>query len=275
MQDKEFDELFKNRFEDAEVAPSSNLWNNIEEKLVVKRKRIFPVYWGAAAAVIAAVTAGLLFYEGEKPVNDVVAVQHPVIVNEDKPAAVQDEPEAIQNNVVAEQNNVVPGKQVVSRRQMEYQSVSARRVNPADAGTGVESDINGADRKIIFAVSDAEKKDLLAMQPSPVISHPDYKELQLKQEVIKLPKAIAKPVEEVMLASADVPSAARDEEVVNENKQADSKGIRNVGDLINYVVDKVDKREEKFIQFNRDDDDNSSSIALNIGMFRISPKKHK
>lgn len=264
MQDKEFDELFKNRFEDAEVAPSSNLWNNIEEKLVVKRKRIFPVYWGAAAAVIAAVTVGLLFYEGEKPVNDVVAVQHPVIVNEDKPAAVQDEPEAIQNNVAAEQNNVVPGKQLA------YQAVKTIRMNTAES----KSVNNEPDTKIIFAVSDAGKKDLLAMQPSPVISHPDYKELLLKQEVIKLPKATAKPVEEVMLASADVPASAKDEEALNENKQ-ESKGIRNVGDLINYVVDKVDKREEKFIQFNRDDDDNSSSIALNIGMFRINPKKHK
>jgi hypothetical protein len=123
------------------------------------------------------------------------------------------------------------------------------------------------------------KKDLLAMQPSAVISHLDYKEVKVKQETVKLPKTIAPPVEEVMLATADVaPDVVNEvykDEAANESKRSESKGIRNMGDLINYVVDKVDKREEKFIQFKTDEDDNSSLIGLNIGMFKFSQKKHK
>ena len=47
-----------------------------------------------------------------------------------------------------------------------------------------------------------------------------------------------------------------------------------MGDLINFVVDKVDKREDKLIRFDTDDD-NSSLIGINIGMIRFSKKKHK
>ena len=43
MQDKEFDQLFKDKFDDAQIEPSANLWANIEAELVPKRKRVFPV----------------------------------------------------------------------------------------------------------------------------------------------------------------------------------------------------------------------------------------
>lgn len=48
-------------------------------------------------------------------------------------------------------------------------------------------------------------------------------------------------------------------------------GDRN---LVNCVVDKVDKSEEKIIQF-KTEDDNSSLVALNIGILRCNTKKHK
>jgi hypothetical protein len=51
--------------------------------------------------------------------------------------------------------------------------------------------------------------------------------------------------------------------------------IRNAGDLVNFVVDKIDRREQKIVAFNTDDDDNSSLVALNIGPFRFNSKKHK
>ena len=114
------------------------------------------------------------------------------------------------------------------------------------------------------------------MQPSVVISHLEYKGTKVKQETVKLPEPVSPPVEEVMLASADISNDTNDniDEVIND-KKTESRGIRNVGDLVNYVVDKVDKREEKFIQFKTDNDDNSSLIGLNIGMFKFNQRKHK
>ena len=66
MPDKEFDQLFRDKFNDAEIAPSANLWANIEQQLEPKRKRTFPMYWMAAASIVVAITAMLVFQKTEK-----------------------------------------------------------------------------------------------------------------------------------------------------------------------------------------------------------------
>lgn len=264
-QDKEFDQLFRDKFEDAEVAPSLNLWAHIEEKLVVKRKRVFPVYWSAAAAVLVAVTIGLLFIKPAK-------IQLRTAVTVTKKTAIDTAGISQQQISAAPPDVTTITGQENSQEALAKVSVnsSAPGTTSGDAITAQES-LKNNDVKGQVAAADpiSVKKDLIAMQPSEVISHPDNKEPVLKKETAKLP-AVSLPVEEVVLASADV--ARGDEE--NENKQAESGRIRNVGDLVNFVVDKVDKREEKFIQFKTDDDD-SSLISLNIGMFRFNQKKHK
>jgi len=263
MQDKEFDELFRDRFESAEIEPSANLWSNIEGKLTVKRKRIFPLYWSAAAAIIAAVTVALLFQKTDK-----IQLNGTAVLSQQTVKGHQD----ILTHQPNGSDRAVPSEKKQGTNQ--YASVSLQH------NTEVEKRPNNLTANLeVLADEPDNKKDLLAMQPSVVISHLEYKEAKLKQEPAKLPKAITPPVEDVMLASADVTSEvnteADNDEVGNENKRAESKGIRNMGDLINYVVDKVDKRDEKFIQFKTDDDDNSSLIGLNIGMFKFSQKKHK
>ncbi|RZK67786.1 MAG: hypothetical protein EOO85_25115 [Pedobacter sp.] len=51
MEDRDFDQLFKDQFEEAEVTPSANLWGNIEKELSPKKKVVLPAYWMAAAVV--------------------------------------------------------------------------------------------------------------------------------------------------------------------------------------------------------------------------------
>ena len=58
IQDKDFDKLFKNAFEEAEMSPSRDLWSNIESEIEPKRKRIIPIYWLSAAAVLLIATVG-------------------------------------------------------------------------------------------------------------------------------------------------------------------------------------------------------------------------
>lgn len=248
MQDKEFDQLFRDRFEEAEVTPSLNLWANIEEKLVVKRKRVLPVYWSAAAAVLVAVTLALLLKQPDKIQLGAKLTAAKKIVMDTAENAVEQQV-AIQP--VVNKNNGTENKRAIEI----LAKVSA------DHQTNAVTDSAAAPVMV--------KKDLIAMQPSAHISHPDNKEAVVKREIAKLP-AVSLPLEEVVLASADI---AKNEEE-SENKQAEEGKIRNVGDLVNFVVDKVDKREEKFIQF-KTDDDNSSLISLNIGLFRFNQKKHK
>jgi len=266
MQDKEFDELFRNRFDTAEIEPSVNLWSNIEEKLVVKRKRVFPVYWSAAAAIAVAVTVAVLFQKTDKMQSGTTAA---ITAQSGKEIASTEKDNTIISSDDNSDNFSPIKKEVVKERIASLQHNIEMMGRDADQNTAV------------IPVTDkaTEKKDLLAMQPSVVISHLEYRETKVKQETVKLPKTLTPPVEEVMLASADVAAdpvnGTDNDEALDENKRAESRGIRNMGDLINYVVDKVDKREEKFIQFKTDEDDNSSLIGLNIGMFKFSQKKHK
>jgi len=60
MQDKAFDQLLRDKFEEAEIQPSADLWNGISEQLSPKPKRSLPVYWMAAAVAVIVVTIGLL-----------------------------------------------------------------------------------------------------------------------------------------------------------------------------------------------------------------------
>jgi hypothetical protein len=66
MKDKEFDQLFKDRLEDAEVQPSANLWDSIEKELKPRRKRVFPIYWIAAAVAVIVLSVVLMAPDKEK-----------------------------------------------------------------------------------------------------------------------------------------------------------------------------------------------------------------
>jgi hypothetical protein len=77
-----------------------------------------------------------------------------------------------------------------------------------------------------------------------------------------------------VMASTGTETSVTDN-AVNENDQVEKKGIRNAGDLINFVVEKIDKREQKFLKFSTDEDDNSSLVGINIGFIKINSRKHK
>ncbi|SDL71122.1 hypothetical protein SAMN04487898_12342 [Pedobacter sp. ok626] len=106
------------------------------------------------------------------------------------------------------------------------------------------------------------KKDLMVMQPI-------KEDVRLHDMVERLRPVVNSDT--LLLASNQ---SAVINEVVNESDQVEKRGIRNMGDLINFVVDKLDKREEKLLKFKTDDDD-SSLIAINIGFIKFNSKKHK
>jgi len=257
IQDKEFDQVFKSQFEEVEIEPSADLWSAIETQLEdgSKRKSIFSstvaastrfevVLVMAAAVAVMVLTIGLIFYpSAKKQLPSAAIVYHQPDVSKPEVDKVQKS-----NAVLA----VILPKKVAAIDHITYTRVKA---------------MSSKNEGLIIDSAAYSKKDLVAMQPLRDISHPDYKTINIKQEKITLPKATP---EEIMLASAN---AGRDE-VENENAQRENKGIRNVGDLVNFVVDKLDKREEKTIQF-QTDDDNSSLIAINIGIIKFNQKKQK
>ena len=227
MEDKDFDQLFKDQFAEAEVAPSANLWAGIEKELLPRKRVVLPGYWMAAAVVIVAVMVGVLMPKSE-------------------PIRLRGSAEFVANNLNTP--TIEPSKAVdaVVVEEVKVEStplIIAARLN--------ENDV---------------KKDFEAMQPIAVRKHP------FNMVVENAPAVVAKvepevPADDRMIARVEAP-----QDVTATAEAEQHKGIRNVGDLVNMVVNKVDKRDKKLIQFNTDEDDNSSLIAINIGFFRFNKR---
>ena len=265
IQDKEFDQLFRDRFEGAETEPSANLWENIETQLGNKPKRVFPVYWIAAALCAAVVAVGLLFRQSEKPQGITSVAQTAVsehrsangrITAKEKPLAVIDPVVRVSGSLSADaarpsSERVKPAS---ARKLLAYTKVSAGESVSGKAAANVQAS--------------ETKKDLTAMQPLMLIAHPENRTVSVKQKKEQLPESGKDTPEELMLASA---AAAKDETADDHGTREKHRGIRNIGDLVNYVVNKLDKREEKMLKFETNDDE-SSLIGINIGMIRFSRK---
>ena len=240
MQDKEFDQLFKDRFENAEVQPSVNLWGNIEEQLQPKRKRTLPVYWWSAAAVVL-VTVGIGLLRPEKEKIRLQAKSE------------------VTSTEVGLNDNVIPEGPVLT----------------SNTAAGDQDTMNVSTPLVIAPRYDAaeEKNSVFALQPNAGDTRPDIKKTEVLTAENVEPKDKTAAVNEVMIANADLP-ADNSTEVITEASAPEHKGIRNVGDLVNFVVNKVDKRENKIVQFDTDDD-NSSLVSLNLGIIRFHKRSNK
>lgn len=246
IRDKDFDQLFKDAFANAEVTPSRDLWSNIESGITPKKKRIIPIYWLSAAAVLLIATVGILLYqqqnntgEGKKLANNTIEKPKPVV----------------ETPVVKDQSPVVvePVKDVAPILPVEAKP--ARAI----AKTKVKQDKPALAQPRIITAPEMQKYETTVAK----VEEPK-KDIRTKIE-----EAILQPKEETVIVAN--PTAIKTDDPINDNEQG-IKGIRNVGDVVNLIVNKMDKRKDKLIQFRTDDDDSSLS-SINIGPFKFGKKK--
>jgi hypothetical protein len=243
MQDKDFDQLFRDRLEDAEIQPSAGLWNNIQKEIAPKRQRKLPIRWLAAASVAITVTAAIVLNKPEKiQLHGQVAV-----VDAPKKAA-----------------------------EKEMSTDSFQQAPSTDAAVEpIRSNASASENPA------QKEKSLLAMQPTPHDSHLTTMEPEIA--TTEQPEALTlelPSVETTVAALPKEPSTAVElpvaiDDEATEVEQSGKTRIRNAGDLLNFVVEKLDKRDQKILEFQTDEDDNSSLVAINIGPFKVNTRKHK
>jgi hypothetical protein len=240
MQDKVFDQLFKDQFEGAEMQPPAAAWDNIQKKLKPARKRKQTVYWMAAATVAVALTASVLLTRTDK-------------------VRLQGKAELVQDR----------------------RSAGATRPVPLVA----ESSVPAIPEQKAAEPSVETPAEVVKVHPHPLVvegNHPAIAEEQLTalevEAVQAQPSLVATPGAELTIVAAVHRPVQQLNDPVQETEQPLDEGrtrIRNAGDLVNFVVDKIDRREQKLVQFDTDDDDNSSLVAINIGPFKFNSKKNK
>lgn len=246
IQDKDFDQLFKDAFSDAEVTPSRDLWSSIESEIEPKKKRIVPFYWLYAAAVLLIATVGVFIYQQQNTDHsdrNLASNRTETIKPEVKGNSVNDSISAIPQAVEKQVENTMP---VVTKKP----SSSIAKTNKIELKPEEKP-------RVVTAPEMQKQETMIAKVEDP---QQDIKE--------KIKEAIQQP-KEMVTAMVETPTT----DVINENDQS-NKGIRNVGDVVNLIVNKVDKRKDKFIQFRTDDDDSSLS-SINIGPFKIGKKNRK
>ncbi|KLT65977.1 hypothetical protein [Pedobacter sp. BMA] len=247
IRDKDLDKLFKNAFEDAEIIPSRDLWSSIESEIDTKKKRVVPLYWLSAAAVLLVATVCFLIYQQQdvKP----------------KQLAAHVEPKSVIPAV--ETKPVVGTEKDLDARSVNQGQVltSASKSSQSIEKTAIKEKVKATEKQQVITAPEMQKQETM-------IAKVEEPQKDLKT---KIDEAILQPKQDVVLAQNENIVKTADEVTGDDSE---NKGIRNVGDVVNLIVNKVDRRKEKFIQFRTDDDDSSIS-SINIGPFRFGKKNKK
>jgi len=246
MQDKDFDQLFKERFEAFEVDPSEGLWQNITNKLdtpVQKQKKTFAPYWMAAASVVL-LTSAVLWLSRPGEVIKLQGKSHEqVIVNQNKETGKEAKP--IESQIIDE-----PARKTVVSTQPEKARYSVSR-------KGGKSEVRQLNKTAlpekVSPQAPVIEEVLLATQPVSI-------------DVPKQRKAVTNEGNEVVMAKVD-------ESEIEDYKEAEttSPRIKSVGGLVNFVIAQVDKRDDKIIEF-KDGEEGSTLSGINIGPLKFKSR---
>jgi hypothetical protein len=255
MQDNEFDDLFRSKLEGFEAAPSANVWAGIDAELNNKKhKKILMPFLSIAASIIVLVGAGLFFIPQKQPVSNYHTAKkggthtpQPVIAvapvkNDSNATALKLKPVAGHHTTAASAGSVarvIPAKAVKDTPGITEQNTQAK-----------------TDGQLAIVPTLQKPNDL-----NNAIVPDDSTPLSVKQTADIPATFIPKPV----VLTAQVP-------VINNQDSAPVKAkhkIRNLAGLLNAVVAKVDKRDDKLIVFGESDDDESNVTGVNLGIIKI------
>ncbi|CAM3966342.1 hypothetical protein MUGA111182_19660 [Mucilaginibacter galii] len=255
MQDNEFDDLFRSKLGGLEVQPSAHVWDNIAAGLgTPKKKSILPMLSMAATTLIL-LAAGTWFLL-DKPVKQ---VQNQVVRTK---TTVSNKPVAEPATAQVEGPEMVEAtSQLITAGKSATNHIAKVKVQPAVVHK-VSEPLNAA--PVVTPTStDVQPQQVLAAVPVQAVAHPVLPEIQLASSTLNNDIPVLKSI------NATAPVTVTASQIEKKKKH----GIHSLGDLINVVVSKVDKREDKLIEFTESDDDESNVTGINLGIIKIKKEK--
>lgn len=252
--DKELDELFNAKLNNLEVVPDDMVWDNISDKLNgnSKKKSIIPIL-SIAATLLIMLSVGLFWL---RPNGELV--KKPISQKVVKLKVKAAEPEKVQSGITVEQKDIL----LLSAKNKAVKEASPKKERKA---FGLKLKLQpqpGLDESLkeVIAQNKPQEQQLSTI-PAHVAIVPDAS-VALKIQPAEMGEETVKPGQ--VLAASTKPKAII----------AKRKGIRNMGDLVNLVMAKVDKRQDKLIEFTDNDDGDESNITgINLGIITIKKEK--
>lgn len=251
ISDKELDKLFKQRFEDAEFQPSAGVWGKISAKMdrKSKAKKILPVFWMAAASVVVVLGASLWFYRPLEVIKLQGMDQQIVLNTPESPIS-----------------DLGTGAPKLDPHQPEIQGFDFSKLVAAE-----ENSFDTLKEETLTESSSIEiaKQEVLA---SNNMLRRNISELPLTPKEVKVSRYTGDQsqldvTQADMIASAEIVQ----DDLIPEQQQTSPRRIRSVGSLVNFVISKVDHRDDKIIEF-KDGDEGSEVSGINLGLIKLKSR---
>ncbi|PST81859.1 hypothetical protein C7T94_16800 [Pedobacter yulinensis] len=247
MQDKDFDNLFKDRFEHATVEPSGDLWANISQDLEPKKRRFSLVYWSAAAVLLLGVGIAFLYQPEEN--KRLTAARTPDTGN--KTVQQVAEPKTAEPVPARPQTETnVPALAVV---QPPAETGKRKRVSPA------QPEREPAKEQVVRHVK-PETMIATADKPRETATQTDLPQ----QTEIAIASAEPKPVKnDGFRTQAAFPQAGQEDSTEDEPRERSGRRERGILAFVGKVKDKFDKTTKNIIT------EKNGTMSIDLGFVRI------
>lgn len=261
MQDNEFDNMFRTKLNGLEVEPSARVWRNVSAELNGTQKRRLSPVWSIAATTVLLLSAAAWFLTG-KSVN----VQQNRVAIQKKQSVIIDGP-------AKDKNAITPA---VFRKEVSVSGDNGIAINKlARVKQGILKQVN--------ATAEAEKQDkaqpLKSEIMAPIVNLATQPVLaampaQLEHKAVVPDMSLSSP-QLMATENSNQPTVTKVTEPVmaSQPERKKKRGIHTLGGLINAVIAKVDKREDKIIEFTETDDDQAEITGVNLGLFKVKKEK--
>ena len=238
MLDKDIDKLFQDRFNDFETLPSNMLWGKIADKLEAKKpvKKVNPIIWQLAASVLIVLSGALWFYR-----------PHEVIKLHGKNT---------ESVTVVANTNPVAEKVEYPKDTEEILKVS---VKPKKAKASVEVPYNHT--KAFLAAQNLESLHHASVTPKPAGTE--------FIEPVKIETIYGAAPENAPVVAMTTKLDFGEAQLVE--SESPKVKIKSIGSLVNFVIAKVDHRENKIIEF-KDSDEGSEVSGINLGVLKFKSR---
>jgi len=253
MQDKEFDELLRAKLEGFEAEPSAKVWPGISGGLdsAKRRKTILP-WLSIAASIAVLIGIGVLFIPKKPNTHSTLPVKNS-IVKATQPATHQlTPPMPVQPVTIPVQPVKIKEIRYTTRAQ-NNRPVNIKPIKNIDTIASPSKNVKSDDRQLMVDIPQKPAGIVKPVVPDQIIP------LASATSIDQSPGS--KPDK---LASQTVMDNKKDS-VLSKRRHK----IRNFGDLVNVVVNKLDKRKDKVIQFADDDEGDSHLTGVNLGIVKI------
>lgn len=261
--DKEIDDLFSSKLNNLEIEPDAEVWGNITAQLdsKPKKKSIIPVL-RIAASVLVILSVGLLLIRND---GKSVRNQHPKKI--------------LKLNKKEEHADQKPTEIVVVQKDMQSLSTKNKVVKEAlPEKRNSKVSLLKASKQITEDADESSNQTIAQNKPEEVnqqqLELPNNQKVMARIAVVPDASVRLKLQQEVETLATPTVKPAVLSVANHQSKKAKRKGIRNMGDLVNLVMAKVDKRDDKLIEFSDSDDGEESNVTgINLGF--VSFKKEK